>query len=67
MTQHSVGDVQVRLAQGGLQGPCGIWAVLAFQLLLGVQGFVLASLVAQFCLQDELGLDVFTYRTSLFV
>lgn len=64
----TAGDgVQVRLTQEILRGPCGTLALLAFQFLLCVQGFVQASLIAQLCLQDELGLDVFTYRTSLFV
>lgn len=67
MTQQSVGGCPGEARTGRSARSVWDWALLAFQLLLGVQGFVLASLVAQFCLQDELGLDVFTYRTSLFV
>ena len=62
-----VNCVQLRLTQGGLLGLYGTSIVLTFQFLLRVQGFVQASLVAQYCLQDELRLDVFAYMTSLFV
>lgn len=55
-----------RGSQGGPLGLSGTLILLMFRFLLRVPGFVQASLVAQFCLQDELHLDVFTYRTSLF-
>lgn len=62
-----VNCAQSGLAQGDPLVLCGPLMLLMFQFLLRVQGFVQASLVAQFCLQDELHLDVFTYRTYLLV
>lgn len=62
-----VNCAQSGLAQGGPLVLCGTLMLLMFQFLLRVRAFVQASLVAQFCLQDELHLGVFTYRTSLFV
>ena len=57
----------ILFSRGSPSDPSRAMILITFRFLLRVQGFTQASPIAQFCLQDELRLGLFTYRTSLFV